>query len=137
MTDLRLIVYVSCSAQTWGTQELDNLLALSRVNNASVGVTGMLLYHEGNFMQALEGPPDAVEHVYERVKHDPRHYGLIKMVDEAAEARRFEMWSMGFHRPEANHTPDGWSDFLSTADEADPQGDVALKILGSFRKNLR
>jgi hypothetical protein len=39
-------------------------MALSRENNAKRGVTGMLLYKEGNFIQVLEGDEREVRIVF-------------------------------------------------------------------------
>ncbi|MEM7363377.1 MAG: BLUF domain-containing protein, partial [Pseudomonadota bacterium] len=41
------------------------------------GVTGMLLYHEGSFLQALEGDRAVVEALYERIEEDPRLHHLM------------------------------------------------------------
>ena len=135
--NLHLIVYVSTAVHKFDTAELDRLLSRSRAWNADHGITGMLLYYDGNFMQALEGPPDAVEEVFTRVRSDDRHYGLILMVNETIAQRRFADWNMGFRRPEKDALPEGWSDFLSRYDEAETDGDIAMSMLESFRRNLR
>lgn len=137
MSDLRILVYVSHATHAFDTAALDALLARAREVNAAFDVTGMLLYHDGNFMQALEGPPEAVRHTYERVKKDRRHDSLIRMVDEPTDGRRFEAWSMGFRRPAADELPEGWSDFLYRSPDQRARGDTALTILESFRNTLR
>jgi len=135
-TDLRLLVYVSSAVHGFDTEELDHLLVRSRAWNAAHGVTGMLLYHDGNFVQALEGAPDSIDATFERVAADPRHHGIIRMVDEPLSVRRFAAWDMGFHRPSDGAPPEGWSDFLRRADEPRRRGDIALSILESFRRNV-
>ncbi len=54
------LVYVSSAVRPFSRVDLDDLLATSRANNARVGITGMLLYKDGNFMQVLEGDEEAV-----------------------------------------------------------------------------
>lgn len=134
---LHLIVYVSSAVYRFDTAELDRLLSRARAWNADHGVTGMLLYHDGNFLQALEGPPDEVEETFARVRSDARHHGLIRLVNESTANRRFAGWDMGFHRPDKDAPPEGWSDFLSRRDEAETGGDIAISMLESFRRNLR
>jgi len=75
---------------------IGSILRVSRVNNARVGVTGALLFNLGCFAQVLEGPRDAIENIFERVKLDPRHGEVSILILEPAPARAFEGWAMGF-----------------------------------------
>lgn len=45
------LVYLSSAVELFREEELKDLLATSRLNNEKLHVTGMLLYHEGNFIQ--------------------------------------------------------------------------------------
>lgn len=92
------LVYVSSAPRLLEQDDLLDILRASRANNPAVGVTGALLYSGGNFMQVLEGPPDAVEGVYERVQRDPRHRGVITLLRQEVEERAFPEWAMGFRR---------------------------------------
>ena len=135
--NLHLVIYVSTAVQKFDMAELDKLLSRSRAWNADHDITGMLLYYDGNFMQALEGPPDSVEKVLARVRSDTRHYGMILMVNETTTIRRFAGWHMGFRRPKEDALPEGWSDFLHRYNERETDGDIAMSMLESFRRNLR
>ena len=92
------IVYASSSPEPLSQDDLLNILRASRRNNVAAGVTGALLYADGNIMQALEGPPDAVEGVYERVRRDPRHRNILPLLRQEVAERSFPEWSMGFRR---------------------------------------
>ena len=61
------LVYISSARRLFTTEELRDLLAVSRRNNAREDVTGMMLYRGGSFMQVLEGPQDAVLDLYQRI----------------------------------------------------------------------
>ena len=50
------LVYLSQATHDFEAEELADLLAVSRRNNASTGITGLLMYESRLFMQALEGP---------------------------------------------------------------------------------
>ena len=65
--------YASAATVEFSDDDLRELLAKSRSNNMAAGITGMLLYHEGSFLQVLEGPSEAVEHLYARIRRDKRH----------------------------------------------------------------
>lgn len=94
-TDLRTIVYVSSATHKLSEAEMEALLLDARAANQRHGVTGILLYGEGNFMQCVEGPPDAVELVYARIRASRLHHDLIKLMDEPSAERYFPDWYMG------------------------------------------
>lgn len=110
------LVYASSAVLPFSRSDLEELLATSRENNARAGITGMLLYKDGNFMQVLEGDEEAVRTLYDRIALDPRHRGEITLQQGFTEERQFPDWSMGFrdlHSPETHSIP-GYSEFLNT-----------------------
>lgn len=70
----------------------------ARRNNSKNGVTGMLLYSAGNFMQVLEGDPDAVKATFDTIAQDTRHSNLFILDELRVGQREFGAWSMGYHR---------------------------------------
>ncbi len=95
-SELRQMLYLSAAVRLMDDAELAEILAVSRRNNTRDGVSGMLLYDAGNFVQFLEGPPDAVEAAWRRIQRDQRHKGVIVASDKPAKTRLFPDWSMGF-----------------------------------------
>ena len=109
-----LLVCVS-AAVTWFTRaELHALLASCRAHNAQAGSTGMLLYRDGNFMQALDGEESAVRALQARIGADLRHRGMVVIDSGPAEHRQFADWRMGFVDLTAaqDGLPPGYSRFL-------------------------
>jgi hypothetical protein len=96
MEDLISLVYISSERSPFSAKELDELLANSRVRNRANGVTGVMLYAGGSFMQYLEGPKTAVQKTFERIKADRRHYGIMELICMNIPKREFKDWSMGF-----------------------------------------
>ena len=47
-------------------------------------------------MQVLEGPARGLARVYESIKFDSLHFGMIDLVREPIEVREFPEWSMAF-----------------------------------------
>ncbi len=90
------LVYVSTEAQPFSTDDLVRLLEKSRENNARLHVTGMLLYQDGLFMQALEGDEETVRALADRIAADPRHAGVMILHAAESAKRDFPDWSMGF-----------------------------------------
>ena len=93
---LERLVYTSRATEPLGTLALFNLLNHARQKNARLGITGHLLYADGMFTQCMEGPPEAVESLWQSLLKDKRH-DMISMVSRhAVPARRFEEWAMAF-----------------------------------------
>ena len=133
------LVYVSVAQENVSKEDLLDILAKSREANAEAGITGMLLYKDGNFMQALEGEETAVRDLYARISRDPRHLGLLTLVEGRREKRCFGDWSMGFQdlsSPEARVTP-GYSEFLNTpltAEEFSKDPGQCERLLWAFKR---
>jgi hypothetical protein len=107
------LVYLSAAVFPFSPQDLAELLAKSRASNSALGITGMLLFKEGKFLQVLVGEREAVLTLYEKIAKDPRHQRLTTL-SEAAAARDFPESAMGFHdlnSADAVRTA-GFSDFL-------------------------
>jgi hypothetical protein len=74
--------------------EIDRLIRASIRNNRDASLTGLLLVHDGWFVQALEGPAEAVMTTYRRIVDDPRHTAQRVIHAGPAEARAFGDWNM-------------------------------------------
>jgi hypothetical protein len=83
------LVYVSSASRKFNTNELHELLVQARQKNRELGVTGMLLYKDGNFMQVLEGQQEVVSKLAEKIELDPRHKGIIVVLRGMAELPSF------------------------------------------------
>jgi len=91
------IVYTSSAKQEFSAADLKKLLVAARMRNKAVGVTGMLVFHDGAFLQALEGEKRAVNEIFARIQNDPRHGDLVVLHrGPGPEQRVFGEWSMGF-----------------------------------------
>lgn len=90
------LTYVSTATQTLTKRDFVALLAQCRESNARNGITGMLLYKDGNFMQMLEGPPAVLKRRFLAIRLDHRHDSVVTLDEQVTEARRFSEWSMAF-----------------------------------------
>ncbi len=95
-TSLIQLVYVSAATHLFSEQELAEVLACARKNNAALSITGMLVYSEGSFMQVLEGAETAVDELFNKIGTDERHGHVIRLMRNAISARSFGAWTMGF-----------------------------------------
>jgi len=90
------LAYISRNEGLHGEAALAALLAVSRRNNARVGVTGAMLFSERCFAQVLEGPLPAVAEVFERIQRDERHNDVTILLSEESAERRFADWAMAY-----------------------------------------
>jgi Sensors of blue-light using FAD len=90
------IVYSSSASDTFTEADLPALLAQSRDNNARLGITGMLLYRDGRFLQLLEGEKDVVRAKLEVIAGDDRHVRIRRLIEDDIGTRQFPDWSMGY-----------------------------------------
>ena len=76
--------------------EIEQILAISRVNNARSEITGALMFNSGLFAQVLEGRHDDIRDTFERIECDPRHSHVVVLAFEPVKERGFSNWSMGY-----------------------------------------
>ena len=93
---MRRILYCSQATQDVSPEELVALLELSRRNNETAGLSGMLLYCSQSFLQVLDGEPAAITQTFGRILADPRHSNLRILMDAEVPTPMFPDWTMGF-----------------------------------------
>jgi len=81
---------VDCSPEA-----IDDILIRSRHYNPSLGITGILCYGGGIFLQAIEGGRNPVSDLYGHIQKDARHKEVVLLHYEEITERRFGGWTMG------------------------------------------
>ncbi|MDN3918743.1 BLUF domain-containing protein [Roseateles violae] len=89
------LLYASRAASPMGEHELAAILKQSREHNHAEGVTGLLCYTEGIFIQVLEGGRGPVNARYKAIIDDPRHRDVILLSYAEIAERDFAGWAMG------------------------------------------
>jgi len=104
VADLRSLIYVSEATRPLSEADLGAMLYASRAHNATVGVTGLLIFErsvgpKGRFVQCLEGEGDSVARVFARRIVGASQHTTIEVVWEGPiERRDFADWSMKYAR---------------------------------------
>jgi hypothetical protein len=96
------LIYSSEARPGLEAPELEEMLAESRIRNQAHGITGVLLFVDGAFLQILEGEKDDVASLMERIQRDPRHHGIKVFYEQEVDERAFASWSMAFLSPRAD-----------------------------------
>ncbi len=89
------LMYASRAVPAIDQEALVAILRKSKANNPGLGVTGVLCFGEGIFLQVLEGGRAAVNRLYNRIATDTRHNDVTLLCYEEIGERHFAGWSMG------------------------------------------
>lgn len=89
------LMYASRAASPVDPEELSAILRQSKTRNPEAGITGVLCWSGGHFIQVLEGGRAAINALYNRIAADPRHTDVTLLTYEEIAERRFAGWSMG------------------------------------------
>jgi Sensors of blue-light using FAD len=111
-------------------EAIEAILSQSRHFNPTSGITGILCYGGGIFLQAIEGGRSPVSELYGHIQQDKRHKDVILLHYEEISERRFGGWTMG----QVNMSKINTSILLKYAEkpELDPyavSGKVSLALL--------
>jgi hypothetical protein len=88
------LLYASRAVDS-SAEAIENILTQSRHYNPTCGITGILCYGGGIFLQAIEGGRMAVSDLYGHIQRDPRHKDVVLLHYEEICERRFGGWTMG------------------------------------------
>ena len=126
------LTYASRASHPVSAELIREILDSSQRNNPGQGLTGILCCNADIFLQALEGPREAVNALYNRLADDTRHKDLTILDYEEIDARHYGNWSMGWAGArQANRAL-----FLkySSSDRFDPFSMSAAQISGMLQE---
>lgn len=106
MNTILTVVYRSHASTVFGSREARQQLKVhAQGENAKAGITGVLVYCEAVFFQAIEGPASAVDRLYGNILRDTRHHDIKLMTRTEIPKRAYGNWSMALI--ETDDTPQG------------------------------
>ena len=88
------LLYASRAVDT-SPEAIEGILSQSRQHNPTSGITGILCYGAGTFLQAIEGGRTAISELYGHIQRDARHKDVVLLHYEEISERRFGGWTMG------------------------------------------
>jgi hypothetical protein len=112
------------------SEEAESIMSTSRSYNVSNGITGILCYGGGIYLQAIEGGRTEVNSLYNHIIRDARHTDVVLLHYQEIRERRFSGWTMG----QVNLSKLNTSIVLKYSErpELDPyavSGDVSMALL--------
>lgn len=73
---------------------LSQILRTAQKRNEASGITGILSYRNGHYIQVIEGDDDAVDLLFAKIKTDPRHHQIDVLINVTINKRAFPNWGM-------------------------------------------
>lgn len=90
------LVYRSVAKPEFNLDKIQEMLTKAKENNHQLGITGCLLYHEGEFIQYLEGNQFRVLTLFDKIKADQRHRDVELLCYGERAGRAFASWDMAY-----------------------------------------
>ncbi len=90
------ISYVSTASPKLSEDGIEEILTRSEDKNNKKGITGLLLFSEGNFFQIIEGEEMRVKSLFQTIKEDQRHHNLIKLFEKPIKKDSFDGYKCDF-----------------------------------------
>lgn len=109
---LLYIVYVSYIPKRCTKEELQTMLQEFRLHNEKHNITGLLLYHDGNVIQYIEGEIENVKNLYKRIFNDTRHIQVTQLLCRHINKRHFPDWKMALKNCESEYSKKTFSNYL-------------------------
>ena len=89
------LLYVSRALDPSDAEATQSILDSARMHNISNGITGILCYGGGIYLQAIEGGRQPINELYGHIVRDKRHKDVVLLDYEEITERRFGGWTMG------------------------------------------
>ena len=93
------LIYASTVADCCDPEDIEHILEVAREHNPARDITGMLCFTTDYFLQCLEGPRTAVNHLYQMILADRHHEEVVLLEYSEITGRMFEDWSMAYLAP--------------------------------------
>ena len=131
------LTYSSISRQGLKLEDFENILETAKEKNFVKNITGCLIYHNGYFVQILEGAKEDVVEIFEEIKNDNRHHTVQLLWDNDVDNRLFEEWNMAFYRPSDIDAKLFVENLLLLSDYSDKSTSSLLSFWAEIGKVLR
>ena len=127
------ICYVSTAKSNLLKDEINEILSMTEIANNQRGITGLLLYSEGNFFQIIEGEKEETERLYKDIKNDARHFNLIKVFGKEISKDSFDGYKSDFISEDTRYSSERLQNYKLYLEILDkPTKNAVANILKAF-----
>ena len=134
---MRMIQLIYFSKARIFVNDVFDILKKSDEKNATLNLSGLLVFHNNYFLQVLEGNQTNVSRVLFKIAKDPRHEDVEIIQCKEIDKRDFGEWSMNLVRDSELNT-DIISKYCSTSsfNPTELTGSSSLKFLQELSYNI-
>jgi len=100
---LKSLTYTSLAGLDLQADDLEAIHRTARELNALDGITGLLIFNGTHFLQIIEGAPNAIQDLINRLRLDHRHSSIEVRDEQLIDERSFADWSMELVRVSASY----------------------------------
>jgi hypothetical protein len=94
---MKFVLYTSVLDQTkYDPSIVSDIIKHARNENVKHGITGVLLFDGDSFTQYIEGQPDGVDRLMEKIMLDERHNRVFIITVGATQSRLYDKWELGY-----------------------------------------
>lgn len=93
LTLLRLVYASQVSPHTKAWQVAEMVRTAADANRRR-GITGVIGYDGRRFLQIIEGRTEEVERLFDRIRKDDRHFGVVELARSQIRTISFDRWRM-------------------------------------------
>ncbi len=110
------ICYLSKQAVALKDSELENLFKFILETNPTMNITGALLQNNNFFLQVLEGDKEIIKNLFEKIRRDKRHTGVLLILNQKIEKRIFKNYDANFNILKTKSDIEKLNNYLSLYD---------------------
>lgn len=96
--------------------ELENLFKFILETNPTMNITGALLQNNNFFLQVLEGDKEIIKNLFEKIRRDKRHTGVLLILNQKIEKRIFKNYDANFNILKTKSDIEKLNNYLSLYD---------------------
>lgn len=135
------VIYSSKLLPEYDLKEVYKILQTARTRNPELGLSGYLIYADGNFLQILEGVKAPLNNLLAKIYADPRHIDVKVISESDVKFLDFEKWAMGFANlvEDTDEELKAYMEELGQVDSFQPEqltGEQAKKLLSMFANKV-
>jgi len=132
------ISYVSSVNPNLTENDIQEVLHYTRNWNNDHGITGILLYSDGNFFQVLEGETDILKSLLSRIVKDKRHTNVMIIFEKEVSETSFEDYQSDFISLDSRFEAKNIEMYLSQIDKLNPKIQSSVRyILNNFAEGIK
>jgi len=132
------ISYVSSVNPNLTEDDIQEVLKYTRNWNNNNGITGILLYSDGNFFQVLEGEKEVLKSLLAKIMKDNRHHNVMVIFEKEVSQTKFDNYQSDFISLDSRFQSKNLELYFSQIEKLNPKIQSSVRyILNNFAEGIK